>query len=168
MTPPWRASASPGWRCGGKSFVALLPPARWQSPGTRTCFPRGSMATTRDGAATSTWRRCAGLGGGTGQPDLTWQGFSTTTSSTIQHLFSVDHGYIAAWPVLWTTTALHWDSLLCGLPWIKINTDLYSLSRFLGQISSFSGDFLKTLSETASIQWVGVQTWLQSSHAGKR
>ena len=44
----------------------------------------------------------------------------------------------------------------------------HSLSRFLGQISSFSGDFLETLTETGSIHWVGVQTWLQSSHEGKR
>ena len=43
-----------------------------------------------------------------------------------------------------------------------------SLSRFLRQISSFSGDIMKTLSEMGSIHWVGVQTWLQSSHARKR
>ena len=44
----------------------------------------------------------------------------------------------------------------------------HSLSRFLRQISSFSGDFLKTLTEMGSIHWVGVQTWLWSSHEGKR
>jgi len=44
----------------------------------------------------------------------------------------------------------------------------HSLCHFLRQISSFSGDFLKTLTEMASIHWVDVQTWLQSSHAGKR
>ena len=44
----------------------------------------------------------------------------------------------------------------------------HSLSRFLREISSFSGDFLKTLSETGSIHWEGVQTWLRSSHEGKR
>ena len=44
----------------------------------------------------------------------------------------------------------------------------HSLSRFLGQISSFSRYFLETLTETGSIHWVGVQTWLQSSHEGKR
>ena len=35
-------------------------------------------------------------------------------------------------------------------------------------ISSFSKDFLKTLTEMGSIHWVGVQTWLRSSHEGKR
>ena len=41
-------------------------------------------------------------------------------------------------------------------------------AQFLGQISSFSRHFLETLTETGSIHWVGVQTWLRSSHEGKR
>ena len=43
-----------------------------------------------------------------------------------------------------------------------------SFARFWTQISSFSRHFLETLTETGSIHWVGVQTWLQSSHEGKR
>ena len=44
----------------------------------------------------------------------------------------------------------------------------HSLWRFLGQISSFSRYFLETLTEMGSIHWVGVQTWLQSSHGKVR
>ena len=43
-----------------------------------------------------------------------------------------------------------------------------SLLHFLRQIFSFSRHFLETLTETGSIHWVDVQTWLQSSHEGKR
>ena len=43
----------------------------------------------------------------------------------------------------------------------------HSLSHFLRQISSFSCHFLETFTETGSIHWVGVETWLQSSHEGK-
>ena len=40
----------------------------------------------------------------------------------------------------------------------------HSFARFWRQISSFSRHFLETLTETGSIHWVGVQTWLWSSH----
>ena len=43
-----------------------------------------------------------------------------------------------------------------------------AFAQILGQISSFSRHFLETLTETGSIHWVGVQTWLQSTHEGKR
>ena len=44
----------------------------------------------------------------------------------------------------------------------------HSFAQFLRQISPFSRHFLETLTETGSIHWVGVQTWLRSSHEGKR
>ena len=44
----------------------------------------------------------------------------------------------------------------------------HSLWRFWREISSFSGDFLKTLTDMGSIHLVGVQTWLRRSHAGKK
>ena len=44
----------------------------------------------------------------------------------------------------------------------------HSLCHFWREISSFLCHFLETLTETGSIHWVGVQTWLQSTHEGKR
>ena len=45
---------------------------------------------------------------------------------------------------------------------------VHSLCHFLREISSFLCHFLETLTETGSIHWVGVQTWLRSTHEGKR
>ena len=42
----------------------------------------------------------------------------------------------------------------------------HSLCLFWREISSFLCHFLETLTETGSIHWVGVQTWLRSSHEG--
>jgi len=46
--------------------------------------------------------------------------------------------------------------------------EAYLLCHFLGQISSFSCHFFKTLKDTGSIYWVGVQTLLRTSHEVKR
>ena len=44
----------------------------------------------------------------------------------------------------------------------------HSLCHFLGQICLVSRYFLGTLAERVSIHWIGVQSWLRSSHEYKR
>ena len=68
------------------------------------------------------------------------------------------------------TGSIHWVG--CEAP-IKVRGDdhlegAHSLCHFWREISSFLRHFLETLTETGSIHWVGVQTWLQSTHEGKR